>query len=122
MEDLYPDANNVDASSTSYGDILAKMEKLDTELHKVHKKKKKSKKDGKKKVKKRLKELKMQHKQLKRALKEFALQQNMVRQNPAWWQEALTTSLPKALELASVVLRNRSQQIPLSLPDSRDRK
>ena len=131
MEDLYQGAYNADSNSPIYEDIRAKMERIDTELHKVHKKKKnKGKKDGKKKLKKRLKELKMQHKKLKRSLKDFALQQNMVRQKPVWWQEALTKSLPKLTDLGTVILNNATQprsQVRLAksqlyLTDGSDRK
>lgn len=116
MEDLYQGAYNADSSSPNFEEIRAQMERLDTKFQKVHKKKKKSKKGVKKKMKKRLKELKMQHKQLKRALKDFALQQNMVRQNPAWWQDAMSKSLPKLIDLGAVILNNVTQPRPQVLP------
>ncbi len=115
MDDLYPGAYTADTGSTNYADILTKMERLDTELRKVQKKKG-SKKGGKKKLKKRLKALKFEYKQLKKFLKAFALQQNTVRQSSAWWQDALIKTLPKIIDIGTVVLNNVTQPRPQVLP------
>lgn len=102
------DFSETDPASAGYADILSKMERIEKDLRKVRKKRKCSKKGQKKKLKKRLKLLEME----------------LMQQNPkqAWWQTALVNALPKILDVASVVFRNRSQQPPLYLPDSRDRK
>ena len=124
MENLYSDnAYDTEPTSVGYAEILSMVEKIEKKLNKARKKRKNGKKGGKKKLKNRLEVLEIEHEQLKYFLRSLAMYQNSGQEKqPAWWQKALTTSLPKALDLASVVLRNRSQQIPLYLPDSRDRK
>ena len=116
MDDLYPGSYSTDSNSAEYAEILSKMERINTELHKVHKKKKNDKKGGKKKLKKRLKALKAEHKQLKNFLKAFALQQNTMQQKSVWWQDALIKTLPKFIDIGAVVLNNVTQPRPQVLP------
>lgn len=124
MGNLYSDnAYDTEPASLRYEEIFSRVEKIDKKLHKARKKQKNGKKSGKKKLKKRLKVLEMEHEQFKSFLRTLAMHQSAGQdQTPAWWQNAISNSLPKALDLASVFFRNRSQQTPLYLPDSRDRK
>lgn len=113
------DFDETDSASAGYADILSKMEKIDKDLRKVRKKRKGDKKGRKKKLKKRLKVLETELK---------CLQQNTGKgQKPAWWQNAFANALPKILDVASIVLQNRSQrsyssQSPVYLTDGRDKK
>jgi ribosome-binding ATPase YchF (GTP1/OBG family) len=121
--DLYSDNCDTEAVALRYEELFSKVNKIDKQLNKARKKQKDGKKGGNKKFKKRLKVLELEHEQLKYFLKSFAMYQNTKpEQKPAWWQNALTNSLPKLLDLASVVCQNRSQRTPLYLPDKLDQK
>ena len=121
--DLYSDNSDTEAAALKYEEIFSRVDKIDKQLNKARKKQKDGKKGGNKKLKKRLKVLEMEHEQLKYLLRALAMHQNTRQeQKPAWWQNALTNSLPKFLDLASVVCRNRSQRTPLYLPDRLDQK
>lgn len=109
------------------------MEQLDRQLRKMKKQKKgkKGKKGkGRKKLKKRIRALEQDYQQLNQLIL-FAMYQGQMQivqplQQP-WWQKAVTDSLPKALELATVSMRRlppRNQlppksQTPLALPAAR---
>ena len=121
--DLYSDNSDTEAAALMYEELFSKVNKIDKQLNKTRKKRKDGKKGRNKKLKKRLKVLELEHEQLKYFLKAFAMHQNTKpEQKPAWWQNALTNSLPKLLDLASVVCQNRSQRTPLYLPDKLDQK
>lgn len=121
--DLYSDNCDTEATVLRYEELFSKVDKIDKQLNKARKKRKDEKKGGNKKLKKRLKLLELEHEQLKYFLKAFAMHQNTKReQKPAWWQNTLTTSLPKLLDLAAVVCQNRSKRTPLYLPDKVDQK
>lgn len=116
MDDLYPSSYSTGSDSTGYEEILSKMKFFDKELCKVRKKKKSEKKGGKKKLKKRLKALKKEHKKLQHFLNTFASQQKTVQSTPVWWQDALIKTLPKVIDMGTVVFNNITQPRPQVMP------
>lgn len=133
MENLYSNSSfDAEPMFDEYGDIRAKMKKIEKALGKARKKKKGEKKGGNKKLKNRIKMLELEHEQLKYFLKAFAIQQNTEKEKKSdWWQKALANSLPKVVDLASSMFQNRSRPIHvlpaknqplLYLSDSSDRK
>ena len=79
-------------------------------------KKEEPKKGGKKKLKKRLKALKKEHKKLQHFLNTFASQQKTVQSTPVWWQDALIKTLPKVIDMGTVVFNNITQPRPQVMP------
>lgn len=106
-EKLYfDDVLDSESSLSDLDGVNFRMEKLDKQIRKLRKKKGKGGKNGKKKLKKKLKKLKREYRHLEQLLL-YSVYQGQMPSNPTpqqriWWQEALTNSLPKAIELAAV--------------------
>lgn len=101
------------------------MEHIEKQLHKMKKQKKGKKGKGRKKLKKRIRELEQDYQQLKQ-LVFFAMYQGQmqtVRPQQTWWQKAVTNTLPKVVELATVSVSKLPPkgQAPLALPEGRGR-
>ncbi len=100
------------------------MENFDRQLRKMNKRKNGK---GRKKLKKRLRMLEQENQQLKQLILLAMYQSRMQTVEPErkpWWQEAVTNSLPKALELAAVSVSRLPprNQPPLTLPEAQGRK
>lgn len=107
MTDLYENFNASSAGSDfDYESLNKQIKKLNKQLSK------KGKGGKKKKLKQRLKKLKKERKQLQSCP---AMPYPGSKQQPIWWQTALTSSLPEAIRLATVVI----DRMPKNSPDDR---
>jgi hypothetical protein len=111
MDNIY----DVTKGANDYQVLVAEIERLREENRDMKKKELKCGKNGHRKGKKKLmkknKRLKRENEQLKYFLATSGTQQKFT-----WWQDALVRSLPKALDLANVVLKKRLAQQVRVLP------
>lgn len=118
-------------------ELSIQMEHIEKKLHKMKKQKKGKKGKGRKKLKKRLRAMELRCQTLEQYMF-FAMCQNQLqasapkkakkskkakKKERLWWQEAMTNSFPKALELATVSMSRLppKSQAPLALPEARSR-
>lgn len=106
-----------------YEDVLSKLQQLDKRIHKLKKKKKGAKHGKKRKMKERMKALELEYEQLKQFTLFLACQYKAQPNQQIWWQSAICSTLPKALELATATInRLPSKAPPLYITDGSDRK
>lgn len=121
-------------------ELSMQMEHIEKKLHKMKKQKKGKKGKGRKKLKKRLRAMELRYQALEQYVF-FAMCQNQLqastpkkakkgkkgkktkKEERLWWQEAMTNSFPKALELATVSMSRLppKSQASLALPEARSR-
>lgn len=111
-----------DGQESDYiGQVYSELKEIKRKIHKM-KRKKKKKHGKKKKIKREIKKLEMKQEQMKQVLvymgycfKDYPKHQSI------WWQEALTNSLPKALDFASAVMYRLPEKKRELLPDKSEK-
>ncbi len=120
-DNLYSnDILDSESSSTDYMKLLERMDRIDKALrhkHKKHKKRKKASSKNKK-LKKRLKALEKQNEVIANSVQMLAAIQMQQKKGTPWWQGTIENSTPKLIELASDVVKSRSQPPAQVLPGS----